>query len=46
MTKSGVYTVQLDELIAENKRRSEAPDLTVQEYILQLAERGDVVKLQ
>ena len=37
--------VQLDDLIMENKRREEAPDLTVQEYIMQLADRGDVVKL-
>ena len=32
--------------MAENKRRAEAPDLTVQEYIMQLAERGDTDKLQ
>ena len=30
----------------ENKRREEQPDLTVQEYIVQLADRGDTVKLQ
>ena len=30
----------------ENKRRAEAPDLTVQEYIQQLADRGDMEKLQ
>ena len=30
----------------QKKRMSEAPDLTVQEYIHQLSDRGDMVKLQ
>ena len=37
--------VQLDDLIAENKRMTEAPDLTVEQYIQQLADRGDLDKL-
>lgn len=32
-------------MILDNKRREEAPDLTVQEYIMQLADRGDLAKL-
>ena len=33
-------------MIAETKRREGAPDLTVEQYIKQLADRGDIDKLQ
>ena len=33
-------------MIRDNKRREEAPELTVQEYIQQLADRGDSIKLE
>lgn len=33
-------------MIQDDKRRAEAPELTTQEYIQQLADRGDVAKLK
>ena len=35
----------LDEMIKDNQRRAEAPDLTQEEYMSQLADRADVEKL-
>ena len=33
-------------MIEDDKRRADAPELTTQEYIHQLADRGDVDKLK
>ena len=37
---------KLESLIAENEQRARMPDQTVQEYARQLADRGDVMRLQ
>ena len=38
--------MKLASLIEENEQRARAPALTIQEYIKQLADRGDVQKIQ